>query len=139
KEKREFTVAIHHPGWLRMFAAGPFSVADFPGGVLTVDVPRAVRVTAQLELGEADRAGLPFDRVGYEVMWNIPGRKDAYLSAASGQQPLAEPAFAVEDVAPGNYMITLHTSSSSQVPTRRRETDINPANFMAQKKLEVKS
>jgi thiol-disulfide isomerase/thioredoxin len=119
-------VAVHLPGFLQHFEAGPFTLADVKDGALTVDVPRPASLDVRFDPGVGDPAGLPFNGVSFEVLRQVRGDEHLYVvtdSAASVRRELR-----LTDLAPGTYRIGVSTQSKTE-SKQPPGTTINPGLF----------
>ncbi|MEX2317502.1 MAG: TlpA disulfide reductase family protein [Pirellulales bacterium] len=126
-----FMLAIHHPGWLRFFEMDPFENGEIRDDVLTIDVPRPIKLEARFDLAGADRAAVPFDQLTFSVAWNVPEMAgDSYLSVATEKKMLDDPKYSIGDLAPGNYMVRMQTSPA-KLEGVREVPDANRAAYFA--------
>ena len=98
RERREFFVAIYHPGWLRYFKAGPFTSADFTDDAMTLEIPRPGTLAAEFQWGDRDVADLPFKGVSYQLMRQLQAGGNSYLSAASNKCALDDTSMSIRPI-----------------------------------------
>jgi thiol-disulfide isomerase/thioredoxin len=136
EETPPFHVAIHAPGFLQHFEAGPFTLADAREGVLPIDVPRPGGLDIRFD-PKADRADkVPFQGVAVQVLRQISG--DTYLTVATDIAPSIRHRLELSDLSPGSYAVSVRTQprpESKPLPG----TDINRGLYMDQKKLVLKA
>lgn len=128
-EPLAFHVAIYHPGWLRYFEAGPFTIEDFKDGRLEIPIPQPGSNQASLDVGGRDPKQLAFQQVTFDLRWQVPGQRQA-VRAAHSETTLAENLFRAMDLAPGAYYLftrTVPRGSSSRDPVSA--FDIDPGRF----------
>jgi RNA polymerase sigma factor (sigma-70 family) len=128
-----FHVAIHAPGFLQCFEAGPFTLASFKRGVLEIDVPRPASLDIRFEPA-AGADALPFKGVWLQVMRQLHGA--SYLEVATDLAASTRHALRLTDLAPGGYLVSVRTQpkpESKQVPG----TEINPGSYYERKKLDL--
>ncbi|HEY4261820.1 MAG TPA: thioredoxin-like domain-containing protein [Schlesneria sp.] len=106
-ETPQFHVAIHVPGFLRCFESGPFTLADVKDGKLEIDVPRPATLDASFGPGDHADSAAPFKSVSLDVMRKLQG--DSYLEVATQASPSVTPSLKLNDLAPGEYMISVRT------------------------------
>jgi thiol-disulfide isomerase/thioredoxin len=108
RESDPFYVAIHRPGLLQQFEAGPFTLADVARGILDIPVPKPASLGVVFDPGAAAARALPFDGVTVEAnIKNAPASsyfRVARLDAKAGRQRLD-----VNDLAPGVYQAAVLT------------------------------
>jgi thiol-disulfide isomerase/thioredoxin len=127
-------VAIHVPGFLQCFEAGPFTLASFKQGVLEIDVPRPASLDLRFDPATARADALPFKGVTLEVMRQLHG--NTYLEVKTDVADSIKHALKLTDLAPGQYLVSVRTRArpeSKQAPG----TEINPGTYYEQKKLTV--
>lgn len=134
----EFFVAIHRPGFLRFFDAGPYRLADAREGVLEIDVPRPASVEVAFNAGETPAAELPFQAVSCDVMWRIPGTTNSYLPVMQPESAAGTHTWQITDLAPGNYMATVRTEPNEGLEPIA-ETEINPGRFADRRTLALEA
>jgi thiol-disulfide isomerase/thioredoxin len=125
-------VAIHAPGFLQYFEAGPFTLASARQGVLEIDVPRPATLEANFDPALANPAAAPFQSVMLQVLWQNQG--NSYLEVAREMATSASPVLKVRDLTPGSYLVSVRTQpkgESKPVPG----TEANPGSYYDQKKL----
>lgn len=120
-----FHVAVHTPGFLQYFEAGPFTLADVSDGTLTIDLPRPAAIEAAFTPGDA-KAGSLFQSASLNVMWRISG--DSYLDVASSSDPSLASRLSLTDLAPGEYMVSVRTQPQDDVQ-KISGTEINPGAY----------
>jgi RNA polymerase sigma factor (sigma-70 family) len=103
-DTRPFFVAIHSPGFLRYFEAGPFTPADVKDGVLSVNVPRPATLDVHFDVATKDEAGLPFKSVSLDVMRQLEGNE--YLDVANTTAGSVQHSLKLNDLSPGNYQVS---------------------------------
>ena len=133
RDKRNFFVAIYHPGWLRYFNAGPFSSDDAKDDQLIIDVPQPCAIVANVDWGKEDIANLPFSGLQYDVMWQQRQGGDVYSMVAAEEDPL-DGTLEVRDLAPGSYMVTVRTKPQAKDGGANPEAP-DPGRFYAIKML----
>jgi RNA polymerase sigma factor (sigma-70 family) len=132
-----FHVAIHAPGFLQCFDAGPFTLDDAKEGVLDIDVPRPASLDVHFApLPEADKnlSG----GVSFWVMRAVPESPGSYLTVARHVSTSGKHEFRLSDLAPGDYLVdarTLPVKGNAKVPG----TDIDPGAYFAQKKVTLRA
>ncbi len=127
-----FHVAIHSPGFLQFFEAGPFTLADVKDGNLEIDVPHPATLDVSFRPGDRAGADLPFKDASLRVLWRIQG--NSYLEAASASGASLTPRLELTDLAPGDYLVSVRTQpreESKPVPG----TEINVGAFFDQRQL----
>lgn len=135
-QRRKFFVAIHHPGWLRYFKAGPFTSEDFTNDEMALEIPRPAGIDVRVTWGDADDAGLPFNGVRYHLMRQREPGGNSYLSVGSEQRPLTDTSFRVADLGPGHYLLQAFTEPT-KLDDIVKGTEINPGRFMAMKYIDL--
>ncbi len=127
-----FHVAIHAPGFLQHFEAGPFTLASVKSGVLEIAVPRPASLDIHFDppAGKAD--ALPFKGVTLEVLRQLHG--NTYLVVARDAAASTRHGLKLTDLAPGSYLVSVRTQPRPEVkPAPGGE--INPGAYSDQKKL----
>jgi thiol-disulfide isomerase/thioredoxin len=102
-----FHVAVHAPGFLQCFEAGPFTLADVTSGKLELDIPRPATLDVSFEPGDHPGAELPFQNASVDVNWQIQG--NSFLNVTSAASSSLTPRLKVTDLAPGRYFVTVLT------------------------------
>jgi RNA polymerase sigma factor (sigma-70 family) len=126
-----FHVAIHVPGFLQCFEAGPFTLASFKQGVLEIDVPRPATLDIRFDPGTARADALPFKGVALVVYRQIQG--NSYLDVATVFAAGHKHALELTDLAPGSYLVSVRTqpkAEGKQVPG----AEINPGAYYDRRK-----
>ena len=108
-----FHVAVHAPGFLQHFEAGPFSRSDVKNGRLEIDVPRPARLDLSFAPGDHPRADILFKSAAINVMWQLQG--NSYLDVGDTQTATVMPEFKLTDLAPGNYYVSVRTQPAEGV------------------------
>jgi thiol-disulfide isomerase/thioredoxin len=124
-----FHLAIHSPGFLQHFEAGPFTLADVKDGVLAVAVPRPAGLEVRFDPAAKNPADVPFEGVSLEVMRQIHG--NTYLDVAREFAATIRHELRLTDLAPGNYLVSVGTRprpESKPLPG----TGINPGGYRDQ-------
>ncbi len=106
-ETPRFHVAVHVPGFLRSFEAGPFTLADVKDGKLEIDVPRPATLDVSFGPGDYADSAAPYESVSLDVMSKLQG--NSYLEVATQSGPSVTPSLKLNDLAPGEYMISVRT------------------------------
>jgi hypothetical protein len=102
-----FHVAVHAPGFLQFFEAGPFTHVDVKNGNLEIDLPRPATLDVSFEPGDHADADSLFKSASLEVMRQLQG--NSYLSVASAVGPSLTPRLKLTDLAPGPYLVDVRT------------------------------
>jgi thiol-disulfide isomerase/thioredoxin len=123
-----FFVAIHAPGFLQQFEAGPFTLADVKQGILEIDVPRRATLEVQFDMAAGETDTVPFSGVSCDVSWQHPGSKSRYLDVASTKGSSLPHKMRMTDLAPGVYRVSVATTPKPDVQNLP-ETMINPGAY----------
>ena len=102
-----FHVAVHAPGFLQCFEAGPFTLADVNGGILEIELPRPAALDVSFAPSDHADADALFKSASLDVMWQIQGK--SFLSVASAAGASLTPRLELTDLAPGRYWISART------------------------------
>ncbi len=124
-----FLVAIHVPGFLQNFEAGPFTLADVKDGALEIAVPRPAGLDLRFDPGNGAPADLPFDGVSLSILRGFPDTKGMFQVASA-----TTPEFKLTDLAPGTYHVYLGTKPKAQIKPLPG-TEINPGAYRDYQKL----
>ena len=135
KKPHPFIVAIHRPGFLQFFEAGPFTEKDIQDGVLEIDVPRPTGVNVTFDSGDAGMH-LPFESVQIDVEWRIPG--NSTICPVTNLRDKAAPTLRLTDLAPGNYRVQVSTSPKAGHATDPK-THVNVGVFADSQELALKA
>jgi RNA polymerase sigma factor (sigma-70 family) len=132
EETPPFYVAIHAPGFLQNFEAGPFTLAHVKQGVLQIDVPRPASLDIRFHPGRDTADEMPFKGVGFGVMRHLHG--NSYLQVATDSAPSIRHELRLSDLSPGTYLVSVRTQpkKENKQPT---STEINLGAYNDQKKL----
>jgi thiol-disulfide isomerase/thioredoxin len=128
KNPLPFYVAIHRPGFLQLFEAGPFAASDVADGVLEIDVPRPAGIKLAFDPGDVNVDDLPYECATFSVLWRIPGTEKSYCTVAREQSDDVSGSLRLTDLAPGTYKVDLRTKSKPDVQPIA-ESQINPGAF----------
>ena len=120
-----FFVAIHAPGFLQQFEAGPFTLADVKQGVLEINVPRPATIDVRFDLAAGETDAVPYGGVSCDVWLQIPGRTGQYLVVAAAQGSSLPHEMPVTGLAPGVYRVSVVTTPKPGVQNLPG-TKINP-------------
>lgn len=129
REDTSFFVGVYHPGWLRYFKAGPFTSRDFANGELAIKLPRPGTLAVKLDCTNEDSQKLPFAGIEYRVLRQNPTRGTVWIADILEGEPTGPP-LEVNDLAPGDYMVTATTKAKVETATGQ-ERVINPGRFHA--------
>ncbi len=135
-ETPPFHVAVHVPGFLRYFEAGPFTLADVKEGVLEIAVPRPASLDIRFDPGQDKADKLPFKGAWLQVLRQLQG--DSYLEVATEDAPAAGHKFKLTDLSPGNYLVSVRTQPKSE-SKQRAGTEVNLGSYFDQKKLALEA
>ncbi|HEY2250201.1 MAG TPA: M56 family metallopeptidase, partial [Planctomycetaceae bacterium] len=102
-----FHAAVHAPGFLQCFETGPFTHADVKNGNLEIDVPRPATLDVSFAPGDHPGADTFFKSASLDVLWQLTG--SSYLNVASISGDSLTPRLKVNDLAPGNYLVSVRT------------------------------
>jgi RNA polymerase sigma factor (sigma-70 family) len=127
-----FHLAIHTPGFLQYFEAGPFTLADAKQGVLKIDVPRPARLDIQFSPESDNADAIPFKGATFQVMRQIQG--DSYLQVATEVVPSVKHQLKLTDLSPGTYLVSVHTQPKPETKPHKG-TEINPGSYFDRKEL----
>ncbi|HEY7329890.1 MAG TPA: sigma-70 family RNA polymerase sigma factor [Gemmataceae bacterium] len=127
-----FHLAIHTPGFLQYFEAGPFTLADVKQGVLEIDVPRPAGLDIQFSPGSDNADAIPFKGVWFQVLRQIQG--ESYLGVATDEAPSVKHQLKLTDLPPGTYLVNVFTQPKPESKPLVG-TEINPGSYHDQKKL----
>ncbi|HWL11094.1 MAG TPA: TlpA disulfide reductase family protein, partial [Planctomicrobium sp.] len=130
-----FHVAVHAPGFLQYFEAGPFTLADVSDGTLTIDLPKPAAIEASFAPGDAE-AGSLFKSAFLNVMWRITG--ESYLDVASANDPSLASRLNLTDLVPGDYMVSVRTQPQDDIQNISG-TEINPGRYFDRRVLTLKA
>lgn len=108
-----FRLAVHRPGFLRFFEAGPFALSDAKGGELEVDVPRPAALEASFAPGDRPAAEGPYGGASLQVRRQLEG--NSYLDVAAASDASSTPRLELTDLAPGRYLVLLSTQPGEGV------------------------
>jgi len=128
RESAPIYVAIHAPGFLRIFERGPFTLADVKNGVLEIDVEKPAELDVSFDPGPGDADRLPFTEATITLMRKQPGTENAYLTVATAEGPSPRQELRLADLSPGDYWVTVGTKARpgvNDVPGTRVNS-INP-------------
>jgi thiol-disulfide isomerase/thioredoxin len=127
-----FFVAIHAPGFLQYFEAGPFTLADARQGALAIDVPRPASLDVRFDpaLDRPDDA--PFQGVSLAVLRQVQGNE--YLDVASDVAASTRHELRLTDLSPGGYLVSVRTQPKPEIKPVAG-TEINPGSYGDQKKV----
>ncbi len=131
-----FHVAVHAPGFLQFFEAGPFTHADVNNGSLEIDLPRPATLDVSFEPGDHADADSLFKSASLDVLWQIQG--NSYLNVASAGGTSLNPRLKLTDLAPGHYLVDVRTQApddSKPLPG----TDINVGAYLDRKMLTLEA
>ena len=128
----EFYLAFSKAGWLRCCRLGPFSANDVAADQLKVSLPEPCALDVTL-VATGDRSALPFQTAVCTVYRTNPGSDSIQAVSEFGESlALGEP-FRLTDLAPGEYMVQVHTVPVSDVEeirdSRGHGLGINPGRF----------
>ncbi len=112
-------VAIHVPGFLQSFEAGPFTAKDVKQGVLTIDVPKPASLKISFDPGASSAEDRPFKTAGFVLGLKI-GDSSSFISLARQSDSLELQPLTFIDLPPGKYWIRCATVSNAPAPTARR-------------------
>jgi RNA polymerase sigma factor (sigma-70 family) len=135
-ETPPFFVGIHAPGFLQYFDTGPFTLADFKQGVLTIDVPRPASLDVRFDPGSKNEEALPFKAVSLSVMRQVEG--DSYLDVASDLAASTKHELRLTDLSPGHYYVRVGTqprSEQGKVPG----TEIDRGSYQDRRELDLEA
>jgi RNA polymerase sigma factor (sigma-70 family) len=127
-----FQVAIHAPGFLQHFEAGPFTLADAKQGLLEIAVPRPASLDIRFNPGLDNIAEAPLKGVLLQVMRQLHG--NSYLEVATDVAPSIKHERKLTDLSPGNYLVSVRTQPKPE-SKQLAGTEINPGLYFDQKKL----
>ena len=130
-----FHVAVHAPGFLQYFEAGPFTLADVSDGTLTINLPKPAAIEAIFTPGDAEAESL-FKSASLNVMWRIAG--DSYLEVASANDSSLASRLNLTDLAPGDYMVSVRTQPQDDIQ-KVSGTEINPGQYFDRRMLTLKA
>jgi Redoxin len=137
KETPPFYVAIHSPGFLQYFEAGPFSLADVKNGAIDIDVPQPASLSVRFDAPAEEAGKLPFKGVSLAVRIRIPG-SEVYLDVLSEQSNSVSHELRLNDLAPGDYEAEVRTQSKTPRKQGPR-AEINPGAYFDRKQLRLKA
>ncbi len=129
-----FYVAIHAPGFLQHFEAGPFTLADFKDGKLVIDVPRPASVDIHFDPGTSKLEDVPFKSASLEVLRQLQGNSYVYVATETSDGLTAK--LKLTDLGPGTYNVAVRTRSKTddkKIPV----TDIRPGAYFDSRTLVV--
>jgi thiol-disulfide isomerase/thioredoxin len=132
-----FFVGVYHPGWLRYFKAGPFTSRDFANGELAINLPRPGTLAVKLDWSQEDSQKLPFAGIDYRIARQNPTRGTVWVAATS-ETGLDGPPLEVNDLAPGDYSVTVSTKPKVENAVGQ-EREINPGRFSARTQVTLES
>lgn len=101
-----FYVAVHRPGFLQFFEAGPFTWADITGGVLEIDLPAPASLRVGFDPGNDVMSLRPYEGMSQTVFGHDPA-KNADLTLTSQNGTPGPQTVSVTDLAPGAYRATV--------------------------------
>jgi thiol-disulfide isomerase/thioredoxin len=136
EETPRFHVAIHVSGFLQSFESGPFTLADVKDGKLEIDVPRPATLEVSFGPGDHADSAAPYKSVSLDVMSKLQG--DSYLEVATQAGPSVTPSLKLNDLAPGEYMISVRTQPE-QKDEQVAGTKINLGRYFDRQTLELKA
>jgi thiol-disulfide isomerase/thioredoxin len=122
-----FMVAIHQPGFLQSFEAGPFTLADFKDGALTIEIPKPAQVAVDFDVSAVATKDRDFQSASAFFMQRIPGRSDSYFELQRAPEIL-DGQVRVADLPPGHYMVYVGTVPKDN-PVGRTTHDATPGKF----------
>lgn len=127
-----FHVAIHVPGFLQNFEAGPFTLADAKQGVLKIDIPPPASLNIRFNPGSDNPDEVSFKGVAFQVMRHLHGR--TYLQVATDEAPSVRHGLKLTDLSPGTYLVNVRTQPKSE-RKQAAGTEINLGSYHDQKEL----
>lgn len=132
EETPPFYLAIHSPGFLQNFQAGPFTLASVKNGVLEIPVPRPASLDIRFNppAGKSDQ--VPFAEVRLGVMRQIDDR--LLIDVASITEPKGRGELKLHDLAPGIYTVSVR-ARPKQVDKTAPASKRTPGSFYEQKTL----
>lgn len=134
KDTPPFHVAIHAPGFLQYFEAGPFTLANVERGTLEIAVPRPASLDIRFDPGAVKADALPFQSVRLAVGWHVDG--NSYLDVARDLATSTKHSLRLTDLAPGSYLVRVGTQPKT--PSKRPPgEEVNPGAYYDRKKLVV--
>src|SRR5262249_52825363 len=131
-----FYLAVHAPGFLQHFEAGPFTLADVQQGALEIDVPRPAALDVRFDPAADHAADLPFQGVSFYVLRQI--QANSYLEVATDAAASVRHELKLTDLAPGTYLVGVGTQprpDSKPLPG----TEINPGAFHDRKEIVLRA
>jgi RNA polymerase sigma factor (sigma-70 family) len=134
-----FYVAIHAPGFLQHFDAGPFTLADIKEGVLDIEVARPATLDIQFD-PRANADQLPFKSVSLQVFRKLDG--NAVVEVAREVANSVKHQLKLIDLAPGDYLVDVRTvskESSPKVPSILPGIEIDPGAYLDRKNVTLRS
>jgi thiol-disulfide isomerase/thioredoxin len=111
-----FMIAIHQPGFLQAFDAGPFKPDDLKDRMLDVDVPAPATLEISFDPGGGESAPHPFKSAVAEILTKIPRRRSSILLTSPGTNLDSQP-LRFTDLAPNKYTVTVSTLPDGKANT----------------------
>lgn len=132
-----FKVAVHAPGFLQGFEAGPFQASDAKEGVIDITIPRPAKLELSFEVPKGQASDLPFDKVGLMVGRQY-SRDPGFYPVVNSAVDAADARLTLDDIAPGDYLVIV--STVPREPLTRADVMrpvANPARFFDRRQLEL--
>jgi len=126
-----FYVAVHRPGFLQFFEAGPFTPADITGGVLEIDLPAPASLRVGFDPGNDVMSLRPYEGMSLTVFGHDPA-KNSDLTLTSQNGAPGPQTVSVTDLAPGAYratvrLLTKHKGRTGQPGVYSESRDVTLA------------
>ncbi|MHC5540492.1 TlpA family protein disulfide reductase, partial [Singulisphaera rosea] len=129
-------IAVHSPGFLQFFEAGPFSLANVKGENLEVEVPRPAGLNVSFEPGVPPGGETPFKGASLQVLRQLQGNSYLEVSSTSGTSP--SPQLKLTDLAPGKYLVSVRTQPKEEIKPLPG-TEINIGAYFDQRQPTLKA
>jgi len=136
EDSPEIYVFIDHPGFLRAFRAGPFTVKDMVSGKLKIELPKPAKLEIVFDPPKDWVGDLPYAKCSANIWRENPENEKSGLPVAFIRSETSCLHMNGENFAPGNYWVMLNTLPSDDSAEFVRG-QINPAYFRDMKKYSL--